>query len=213
MAEDTPALYEQRQKQKQWAGVSPRSVVVSQVQATSLQLPDSIPEEALPSHNSPRHSSREAVPGSPRSAAVVGAVSGAAPAAAAAARDAVKALFASHLGGLAPAEENRRSLQFLVPRAQQQQLVGLLQQLEAAMAAAAAVGGGSSDGSRAAAVGVVGEEGVRALRRGVADVSLSLTSLEEVFLSIAKQVCVLLLLLCGGVELHIPRGADENLSA
>jgi hypothetical protein len=70
--------------------------------------------------------------------------------------------------------------------------VGLLQQLEAAMAAGSSGSNGGSSGSNAgnlaAAAEVVGEEGVRALQRGVADVQLSLTSLEEVFLSIAKQV-------------------------
>lgn len=115
-------------------------------------------------------------PGSPRSAAA---------AAVSATKGAVKALFAAHLGGLGPSEENRRSLQYLVPRQQQQQLVGLLEELEAAMAA-----GGSNSGSSGVLPRVTGlsEEGVRLLQGGVADVQLSLTTLEEVFLSIAKQV-------------------------
>jgi hypothetical protein len=117
----------------------------------------------------------------------------------------VRALFAAHLDGLVPSEENRRSLQFLVPGHQQQQLVGLLQQLEAAMAAGSSgsnggTSGGSSGSKLAAAAEVVGEEGVRALQRGVADVQLSLTSLEEVFLSIAKQVSVPATVLVTGLQ-------------
>lgn len=60
--------------------------------------------------------------------------------------------------------------------------MGLLQELEAAMAA------GGSSGVLPRVTGL-SEEGVRLLQGGVADVQLSLTSLEEVFLSIAKQVC------------------------
>jgi hypothetical protein len=101
----------------------------------------------------------------------------------------VKQLFAAYLDGLVPSEENRRSMQFLVPRAYQQQLVGLLQQLEAATATGSS-GTSVVAGSSVAAVEVVGEEGVRAMRQGVADVQLCLTSLEEVFLSIAKKVSV-----------------------
>jgi hypothetical protein len=104
-----------------------------------------------------------------------------------AARAAVRKLFAAHLDGLVPAEENKRSLRFIVPGRQQQQLVGLLQQLEAAIGSSVQ-SPGSSSSSGAAAVQGLGEADVRAVSRYVADVQLSLTSLEEVFLSIVQQV-------------------------
>jgi hypothetical protein len=112
----------------------------------------------------------------------------------AAARAAVRRLFAAHLDGLAPAEENKRSLRFIVPGRQQQQLVGLLQQLEAAIGSSMQPSGssssssGGSGSSGVAAVQGLGEAEMRAVQQYVADVQLSLTSLEEVFLSMAKQV-------------------------
>jgi hypothetical protein len=189
-------------QQQQWPDLSPRCVVVGQVsaQVAPLQLPSSIPEEAeshSSRHSSPRRS-RETLPGSPRSAA--GGIGGAS--VGSAARTAVKQLFAAYLDGLVPSEENRRSMQFLVPRAYQQQLVGLLQQLEAATAA-----GSSDSGSSVAAMEVVSDEGVRAIRQGVADVQLCLTSLEEVFLSIAKKVGVFP---CGGPCVPQPHCSAPN---
>jgi hypothetical protein len=189
-------------QQQQWPDLSPRCVVVGQVsaQVAPLQLPSSIPEEAeshSSRHSSPRRS-RETLPGSPRSAA--GGIGGAS--VGSAARTAVKQLFAAYLDGLVPSEENRRSMQFLVPRAYQQQLVGLLQQLEAATAA-----GSSDSGSSVAAMEVVSDEGVRAIRQGVADVQLCLTSLEEVFLSIAKKVGVFP---CGGPCVPQPHCSAAN---
>jgi hypothetical protein len=188
--------------QQQWPELSPRNVVVGQVvsQGGPLQIPASIAEDpstpssssspaaaSSSSSGSSGRRSRETPPGSPRGDYNSHSSSGGSNSSTAAGpRGAVRALFAAHLDGLVPSEENRRSLQFLVPRHQQQQLVGLLQQLEAAMAAGS--NGGSSGSSLAAAAEVIGEDGVRALQRGVADVQLSLTSLEEVFLSIAKQV-------------------------
>lgn len=128
-------------------------------------------------------------------------------AAAAAARQVVERAFASHLGGLAPAERSKASLRFTVPRSLQQQLEGLLHVLDSA--AAAAAGGSCTGSSRAAAAaagavddadaaalvteleaaaGCCADVDAAALAAAVADVQLRLTSLDEVFLAIAKQV-------------------------
>ncbi|WIA19835.1 hypothetical protein OEZ85_005742 [Tetradesmus obliquus] len=94
-----------------------------------------------------------------------------------ASRQAVKQLFAQHLDGLGPAEESKYTMRFLVPRQQEQQLVGLLQLLEQQA---------NSSGSSSSAAQQQQQQQHAALA-GVADVQLSLTSLEEVFLNIAKQ--------------------------
>lgn len=119
-------------------------------------------------------------------------------AAVAASKAAVRELFALHLSGLQPAEESKWALKYLVPRDLQEPLVGVLQQLEAATSPAGATGrpdssGGSSDSSSSSIGGSGGciDDGLVArLRKGVCDVQLSLTSLEEVFLSIAKQASI-----------------------
>lgn len=147
-----------------------------------MHIPATIIEDSSSSGSGSGGGVLLAAPGSPREG---GRRAAAAAASMAATRTAVRQLFAAHLSGLEPSEENKRSLMYLVPRAQQQQLVGLLQQLETAMAAGGSSGGGSSGG---VVIDGLDEEGVVALARGVADVQLSLTSLEEVFLSIAKQV-------------------------
>jgi hypothetical protein len=64
---------------------------------------------------------------------------------------------------------------FLVPRQQEQQLVGLLQLLE------------QQSGHSSSAAAAPQHQALA----GVADVQLSLTSLEEVFLNIAKQVSLM----------------------
>jgi hypothetical protein len=75
---------------------------------------------------------------------------------------------------------------FLVPRQQEQQLVGLLQLLEQRS--------GSSSSSSSVAAATPQHQALA----GVADVQLSLTSLEEVFLNIAKQVRR-----CAALQAHI----------
>ena len=72
---------------------------------------------------------------------------------------------------------------FLVPRQQEQQLVALLQLLE--QQSGNSFSSSSSGGGGSAAT----EQHHQALA-AIADVQLSLTSLEEVFLNIAKQVTV-----------------------
>lgn len=66
-----------------------------------------------------------------------------------------------------------------MPRQQQQQLVGLLQVIEQAVGTCRSVQSSSSNSSSTVCQGGLA---------GIADVQLSLTSLEEVFLNIAKQV-------------------------
>lgn len=71
----------------------------------------------------------------------------------------VKAFFKQGLG-LGPFEETRAYMNFLVARDHEAALVGFLQELESQRTA-----------------------------MGISDIQLSLTSLEEVFLTIAKKVC------------------------
>jgi hypothetical protein len=63
--------------------------------------------------------------------------------------------------GVEPADETRAYLEFLIPQSLASQLPGFLRELEA-----------------------------RSQELGISDVQLSLTSLEEVFLTIARKVCL-----------------------
>eukprot|EP00878_Enallax_costatus_P034374 GHUV01038107.1.p1 GENE.GHUV01038107.1~~GHUV01038107.1.p1 ORF type:complete len:316 (+),score=86.66 GHUV01038107.1:990-1937(+) len=87
------------------------------------------------------------------------------PLASRATRQAVVDLVGRHLSGLRPEEEGKYTIRYAVPRRQQSQLIELLQVIEK---------------------GAAGET-AEAEVSGIADVQLSLTSLEEVFLTIAKQ--------------------------
>ena len=125
-------------------------------------------------------------------------------AALAARADAVRDFFAARLG-LAPFDEGRTHLHYVVPRALEARLGGVLAELEGRG------GGGGGDGASAAAA------------RAASDVQVSLTSLEEVFLTIARraelaaaealgEATVEVPLPCGGA-LRVALGQERAVSA